>query len=66
MKAWNFIKNDCDQEMGKEYSTIVQIIEKDDRWKAIAWRLVSCKMIAYHVSRIRRKNSINSQSAFGT
>ena len=66
MKAWNFIKNDCDQEMGKEYFTIVQIIEKDDRWKAIAWRLVSCEMIAYHVSRIRRKNSINSQSAFGT
>ena len=36
--------------MGKEYSTIVQIMEKDDRWKAIAWRLISCKMIAYHVS----------------
>ena len=50
MKAWNFIKNDYDQEMGKEYSTIVQIMEKDDRWKAIAWRLISCKMIAYHVS----------------
>ena len=28
MKAWNFIKNDCDQEMGKEYSTIVQIMDK--------------------------------------
>ena len=38
--------------MGKEYFTIVQIIEKDDRWKAIAWRLVSCEMsrITYHVS----------------
>ena len=50
MKAWNYIKNDCDQETGKEYSTILQIIVKDDRWKAIAWRLVSCKMTCYHVS----------------
>ena len=30
------IKNDCDQETGKEYSTIVQIIAKDDRGKALA------------------------------
>ena len=49
MKAWNYIKNDCDQETGKEYSTILQIIVKDDRGKAIAWRLVSCKMTCYHV-----------------
>ena len=58
MNAWNSIKNDCGrfvknkryQEMGKEYSTIVQMIVKDDHWKAIAWRLVSCKMTCYHVS----------------
>ena len=50
MKAWNYIKNDCDQETGKEYSTILQIIVKDDRGKAIAWRSVSCKMTCYHVS----------------
>ena len=50
MKAWNYIKNDCDQETGKEYSTILQVIVKDDRGKAIAWRLVSCKMTCYHVS----------------
>ena len=49
MKAWNYIKNDCDQETGKEYSTILQIIVKDDRGKAIAWRLVSCKITCYHV-----------------
>ena len=47
MKAWNYIKNDCDQETGKEYSTILQIIVKDDRGKAIAWRSVSCKMTCY-------------------
>ena len=34
MKAWNFTKNDFDQETGKEYSTIVKIIAKDDRGKA--------------------------------
>ena len=39
-----------DQESGKEYSTIVQIIMKDDREKVIAWRMVSCKMTCYHVS----------------
>ena len=33
-----------------EYFTIVQIIVKDDRGKAIAWRSVSCKMWCYHVS----------------
>ena len=59
MKAWNFTKNDFDQETGKEYSTIVQIIAKDDRGKA--WRSVSCKMTCYHLS---DENSINYQSAF--
>ena len=33
MKAWNYIKNGCDQETDKGYSTIVKIIGK-----AIAWR----------------------------
>ena len=32
------------------YTTIVQIIVKDDRGKAIAWRSVSCKVTCYHVS----------------
>ena len=41
-EAWNYIKNDCDQETGKEYSTVVQIIVKDDCGKALAWRSVSC------------------------
>ena len=58
MKAWNYIKIDFDQEMGQEYSTIVQIIVKADRGKAIAWRSVR-----WHT---RRKNSLNSQSAFYT
>ena len=49
MKAWNYIKIDFDQEMGQEYSTIVQIIVKADRGKAIAWRSVSCKMTCCHV-----------------
>ena len=62
MRAWNYIKNDVDQETGKEYSTIVQIIVKDDRGKAIAWLSVSYKMTCY--PRIWRKNSINSQFAF--
>ena len=47
--------------MGQEYSTIVQIIVKADRGKAIAWRSVSCKMTCYQY-----KNSINSRSAFST
>ena len=64
MKAWNHIKNDCDQETGEEYSTIVQIIVKDDRRKAISWRSVSCEMTCYHVS--DQKKGINSQSAFCT
>ena len=56
MNAWNSIKNDCGrfvkneryQETGKEYSTIVQMIVKDDHGKAIAWRSVSSKMTCYH------------------
>ena len=64
MKAWNYIKNDCDQETGKKYFTIVQIIVKDDRGKAIAWGSASCKMTCYHLS--DEKNSINSQYAFCT
>ena len=44
-----YIKIDFDQEMGQEYSTIVQIIVKADRGKAIAWRSVSCKMTCYHI-----------------
>ena len=49
-EAWNYIKNDCDQETGKEYSTIVQIIVKDDRGKALVWRSVSCNKTCYQVS----------------
>ena len=59
MRAWNYMKIDFDQETGQEYSTIVQIIVKADRGKAIAWRSPSCKMT-------RRKNSLDSQSAFCT
>ena len=58
MKAWNNIKDDCDQETGKEYSTIVQIIGKDDRGKVISWRSVSCKMTFY--TNQMQQNSINS------
>ena len=49
-EAWNYIKNDCDQETGKEYSTVVQIIVKDDRGKALAWRSVSCNKTCDQVS----------------
>ena len=49
MKAWNYI-NVCNQETAKEYSTIVQIIVKDDLWKGIAWRSVNDKMTCYPVS----------------
>ena len=49
MKALNYIMIDFDQEMGQEYPTIVQIIVKADRGKAIAWRSVSCKMTCYHI-----------------
>ena len=38
------------QETGMEYFTILQMIMKDDREKAIAWRSVSRKMTCYHVS----------------
>ena len=58
------MKNDCDQETAKEYSTIVQMIMKNDRGKAIAWRSVSCEMTCYHVA--EEKNSLNSQSVFCT
>ena len=40
MKAWNYITIDFHQEMDQEYSTIVQIIVKADRGKAITWRSV--------------------------
>ena len=59
MKAWNYIKNDCDQETGEEYSTIVQIIVKDDRRKAISWRSVSCEMTYYHVSDQKKRNKFS-------
>ena len=49
MKAWNYI-NVRNQETAKEYSTIVQIIVKDDLWKGIAWRSVNDKMTCYPVS----------------
>ena len=64
MEAWNYITIDFDQEMGQEYSTIVQIIVKADRGKAIAWRSVSCKMTCYH--KPDEKNSLDSQSAVCT
>ena len=53
MKAWNCIKIDFDQEMGQEYSKIVQIIVKADRGKAIAWRSVSCKMTCYYIPDVK-------------
>ena len=49
MKAWNHITFDFHQEMGQEYSTVVQIIMKADRGKAISGRSVSCKMTCYHI-----------------
>ena len=58
MKAWNYIKNDCDQETDKGYSTIVKIIVKNDRGKATAWHPVSCKMTyndCYHVSEKKKQ-----------
>ena len=63
-KAWNYITIDFHQEMGQEYSKIVQIIVKADRGKAIAWRSVSCKMTCYHIP--DEKNTLSSQSAFCT
>ena len=52
MKAWNYITTDFDQEMGQEYSKIVQIIVKADRGKAIVWRSLSCKMTCYYILNI--------------
>ena len=49
LKAWNYITIDFHQEMGQEYSTIVQIIVKADRGKAIARRSVICKMTCYQI-----------------
>ena len=40
-------------EMGQEYSTIMQIIVKADRRKAIAWRSVSCKMTCYYIPDVK-------------
>ena len=49
MKAWNYITINFHQDVGQEYSKIVQIIVKADRGKAIAWRSVSYKMTCYHI-----------------
>ena len=49
MKAWNYIKNNFDQEMDQEYSTIVHILVKADHRKVIAWHSVSCKMTCSHI-----------------
>ena len=64
MKAWNYIKNDFDQEMGQEYSTIVHILVKADHGKVIAWRSVGCKMTCSHIP--DEKKTFHSQSAFCT
>ena len=64
MKAWNYIKNDFDQEMGQEYSTIVRILVKADHEKVIAWRSVGCKMTCSHIP--DEKKTFHSQSAFCT
>ena len=64
MKAWNCTTIDFHQEMGKEYSKIVQIIVKGDRGKAIGWRSVSCEMICYHIP--DENTLFDSQSAFCT
>jgi len=53
LKAWNYITIDFHQEMGQEFSTIVQIIVKADRGKAIAWRSVSCKMTCYYLPDVK-------------
>ena len=53
LKAWNYITIDFHQEMGQEFSTIVQIIVKADRGKAIAWRSVSCKMTCYYIPDVK-------------
>ena len=43
-----------------KYSTIVQMIVKDDRGKAIAWQMVSDNVITFRI----KKNSLNPLSAF--
>ena len=53
LKAWNYITINFHQEMGQEFSTIVQIIVKADRGKAIAWRSVSCKMTCYYIPDVK-------------
>ena len=53
LKAWNNIEIDFHQEMGQEYSTIMQIIVKADCRKAIAWRSVSCKMTCYYIPDVK-------------
>ena len=52
LKAWNYITIDFHQEMGQEFSTIVQIIVKADGGKAIAWRSVSYKMTLFYTRRM--------------
>ena len=53
LTAWNNIAIDFHQEMGQEYSTIVQIIVKWDRRKTIAWRVVSCRMTCYYIPDVK-------------
>ena len=43
-----------------EYSTIVQMIVKDDRGKAIAWQMVSDNMTCYQVSDKKKKKQFKS------
>ena len=47
------------QEMGQEYSTIVQIIMKADREKAIARRSVSCKMTYYFIPDVKTRQILS-------
>ena len=64
MKAWNYIKNDCDQETGKEfYHNSANNHERQSRKSNC---VTLGKLQDDMLSRIRRKNSINSQSAFCT
>ena len=64
MKARNYITVNFHQEMGQEYSKIVQIIVKADRGKAIAWCSVSYNMTCYYI--LDEKNYLDSQSVFCT
>ena len=45
--------------MGQEYSTIVQIIVKADREKAIARRSVSCKMTCYFIPDVKTRQILS-------